>query len=65
MNDLNVLNGGFRPNQLPAQGYRTFRPQGAGQVPTSVPPLPSGVAPANSNPAPPNPAPKNRPQNGG
>ena len=25
---------------------RTFRPHGSGQVPTSVPPLPSGVAPS-------------------
>lgn len=43
---------------------RTYSPQGSGQVPTNIPPLPSGVAPVTPSPAPAPPAATSTSQSG-
>lgn len=59
-----ALTESFRPVSASDNGQRTFRPHGSGQVPASVPPLPSGVAPAAQPQSTPQPAPANTPQSG-
>jgi len=53
----------YQPRPGAERTERTFSPRGSGKVPTSVPPLPSGVAPA-SPPASPPPAATSPSQNG-
>lgn len=59
-----VLTETYQPVSASDCGQRTFRPHGSGQVPASVPPLPSGVAPAAQPQSTPQPAPTSNPQSG-